>query len=130
MPEAEWLAALTPSGPAAPSRSFLVGRHGDRIHLVEHERIRFIREDGDDVVADTAEGAFRIAERLYEAEALLRPEGFVRVGKSLIVNIGWIAEIIPWFGSRLRLKIRDRDEELEVARKFVKSFRDYLGIRS
>lgn len=71
---------------------------------------------------------YRIKEKLYELEARLPQNRFLRVGKSYIVNIDNVNEIIPWFGRRLILRFIDGKKEIEVSRNYVKSLKEFLGM--
>lgn len=71
---------------------------------------------------------YRIKEKLYELETRLPQNRFLRVGKSYIVNIDNVNEIIPWFGRRLILRFIDGKREIEVSRNYVKNFKEFLGM--
>jgi DNA-binding LytR/AlgR family response regulator len=71
---------------------------------------------------------YRIKDKLYELEARLPQNRFLRVSKSYIVNIDNVNEIIPWFGRRLILRFVDGKREIEVSRNYVKNLKEYLGM--
>lgn len=95
--------------------------------LIPHERILYIEALGNSVHIVTSEQSLSVKFKLYEMEELLRGKGFIRISKSLIVNIVNVREIIPWFGSRYMLRLTN-DKELEVSRTYVKDFRAFLEI--
>jgi DNA-binding LytR/AlgR family response regulator len=115
------------SGPAL-SADFITARQKDSYVVVPVRRVLCFRSDGDTVTAELAEGVFEVEPRLYEIEAVYRSRGFVRIGKSLVVNVLSVTEIIPWFGGRLLLKTKDGASRLEVSRSYVKGFKQFLGI--
>ncbi len=106
--------------------SFLTGSRNNTYRIIPVKDILFFRADGNYVYAVTAEYVYEIKYRLYELEEKFRHGNFIRTGKSYIVNIMKVREIIPWFGSRLLLRIKDSDHRIEVSRNYIKSFKQYL----
>lgn len=54
---------------------------------------------------------------------------FHRVHKGFLVNLGWVAEVIPWFRGNYFLVLRDgQGTKVPVGRHKVKEVRDLLGI--
>jgi DNA-binding LytR/AlgR family response regulator len=123
-------ASASPGAQAAPSRSveFLTGRRKDSFTILPLAQIRCFKADGDTITAELAGGVFEVDPRLYELETAYRSRGFIRVGKSVIVNVFWVSEIIPWFGGRLLLKIREAASRIEVSRSYVREFKQFLGM--
>jgi DNA-binding LytR/AlgR family response regulator len=66
------------------------------------------------VYAHTAERAFMTNYTLRELEQRLDPDLFFRAHKSSLVNLRHVKEIVPWFGGRYKLLMRD-DASSEVA---------------
>ena len=119
-----------PSPGARPSMGpeFIAGRRKDAYTILPIRQILCFKADGDIITAELPSGAFEVEQRLYEIEAAYRSRGFIRVGKSLVVNVLWVAEIIPWFGGRLLLKMREGAMRLEVSRSYVRDFKQFLGM--
>jgi DNA-binding LytR/AlgR family response regulator len=59
------------------------------------------------VYAHTRERAFMTNYSLRELEERLAPEVFFRAHKSSLVNLEHVREIVPWFGGRYKLVMRD-----------------------
>jgi DNA-binding LytR/AlgR family response regulator len=59
------------------------------------------------VYAHTAERAYMTNYTLRELEERLDPELFFRAHKSSLVNLRHVKEIVPWFGGRYKLVMRD-----------------------
>jgi len=54
---------------------------------------------------------------------------FIRIHKSFIVNINYISEIIPWFNSTMKIKLRNMPEsEIFVSRSYLKKFKSIIKI--
>ena len=61
---------------------------------------------------------------LKELEEKLDPEVFFRAHKSRIVNLERVRAIVPWFGGRYKLVMRDRDaSEVELSRAQARELR-------
>jgi len=106
----------------------------DSYQIIAHPQVYYFEARGNNVfciAADTVHNSpneYRIKEKLYELEARLPHNRFIRVGKSYIVNIDNVTEIIPWFGRRLILRFVDGKREIEVSRNYVKNLKEFLGI--
>ena len=66
--------------------------------------------------------------RLYELEQILSPEDFIRISKSLIVNINRIISLKPEL-NRTILATMCNGEQLYVSRRYVSSIRSMLQIK-
>jgi two-component system LytT family response regulator len=106
----------------------LTGRRGSTFTLLPVREIRCFGAEGDVVSAELPDGPSEVEPRLYEVEAAYRAKGFIRIAKSLIVNVSWVAEIIPWLGGRLVLVMKGDGARLEVSRSYVADFRRFLGM--
>lgn len=107
----------------------IVGKSGeDRYEVIPLTQVYFFEARGNNAWCITVNNEYRVREKLYELESKLPQNRFVRVGKSFIVNIGTVKEIIPWFGRRLVLKFIDSKKEIEVSKNYAKNFKDFLGM--
>jgi hypothetical protein len=106
----------------------LTGRRGNALSPLAVREIRCFRSDGDAVTAELPAGAYEVDPRLYQLETMYRGRGFVRIAKSLVVNVAWVREIVPWPGGRLLLEMKDPGVRLEVARSYVAEFKRFLGV--
>ncbi len=127
--DAELINTLSFTSSSTEVKQYIVGRKDDHFEVTDFKHIWYFRSDGNDVFAETANDSLRIKRKLYEIEDECRSKGFVRIGKSMIINVQCIAEIIPWFGGKILLKLKNRNEEVEIARNYVKPFKEYLGIK-
>jgi two-component system LytT family response regulator len=106
----------------------------DSYQIIAHPQVYYFEARGNNVFCITAGAVrnstneYRIKEKLYELEAKLPQNRFLRVGKSHIVNIDNVNEIIPWFGRRLILRFVDGKKEIEVSRNYVKNLKEFLGM--
>jgi two-component system response regulator LytT len=79
------------------------------------------------VYAHTAERAFMTNYTLRELEERLDPALFFRAHKSSLVNLEHVKEIVPWFGGRYKLVMRDQaGSEVALSRAQARELRARL----
>lgn len=106
----------------------IIGRISDeRLEIVPYRQICYFEAQGNNVVCVTPGGSYQVRDKLFELEEKLPAGRFIRVSKSLIVNIANVKEIIPWFGRRLVLRFELIPAEIEVSKNYVRSFKEFLG---
>lgn len=71
---------------------------------------------------------YKVRNTLYELENELNGKHFVRISKSLIVNISAVRKISPDDGRRLRLHLNN-GETVIVSRGFVGDFKAAIGMK-
>lgn len=106
----------------------IIGRSEDKYEVIPLKQVAFFEGRGNFVFCSTTGGEYKVKERLYELEARLPQNSFIRVSKSFIVNIVNVKEIIPWFGRRLVLKFNNSKKEIEVSKNYVKILKKFLGM--
>ena len=87
--------------------------------------IDYIESFGSEITAAVGKRTLQINSKLYKLEAEWREFGFIRISKSLIVNVGKIAAIKRGFNGKLLL-VLENEQSLEVNRSFVKEFKSYM----
>ena len=98
-----------------------------RTQLVEVEAISHFVAQGKGTLAVTPAGSRLVDHALGELEARLDPRQFVRIHRSAIVNLAWVAEVAPDLGGRLIVRLKDAARtELQVARERARAFRERL----
>ncbi len=70
---------------------------------------------------------YEVHQKLYELEALYPNSDFLRISKSVIVNISKIVMVSPMFGSRLEAKLRNGEKTI-ISRQYVPDLKRKLGI--
>ena len=73
----------------------------------------------------TASDTFDTGRKLYELEELMRPNHFLRISKSSIVNLMKIKSIKPSLNGRF-LALLNNGEEITVSRKYVSDLKRTL----
>jgi two-component system LytT family response regulator len=108
---------------ATPPRRIGV-RSGARVTLVDVESIDWVEADGDYARVHATSGSYLVTQRMHALERLLESRDFVRIHRSLIVNVRRVRELhrqsdgsgalVLHDGVRLRVA-RGRWEALERA---------------
>lgn len=100
---------------------------GKRILLVPIEEIRWFGVEHRLVYAHNGERGYMTNYTLRELEDRLDPEVFFRAHKASLVNLQHVKEIVPWFGGRYKLVMRDADaSEVPVSRSAARTLRAKL----
>jgi len=81
----------------------------------------------DKIFLYTEASVMEVRHRLYELEEMLSAKDFIRISKSVIVNINKIATLRPELNRTLLLAMCN-GEQLVVSRSYAKAFREILGI--
>jgi len=112
---------------AARGPERIASRLGDRIHLVELDRVsHFIAEDKL-TYAVTAERSYVVDPSIAELEQRYVRAGFFRIHRATLVRLAAIAELSSTSdGTRIRLA--DGRTELPVARERARALKDRLGL--
>jgi len=130
--------AQTPLIAAAPEelaraarrpREFLqriVVKEGPRVHIIPVERLDYA-ESQDDYISLHSQGKSYLKEQtIASLEAALDPQRFVRIHRSVIVNLERIAKIEP-YGKDSRLVVLSDGSQLPVSRAGYERLRSLLG---
>jgi two-component system LytT family response regulator/two-component system response regulator LytT len=100
---------------------------GRRILLLPVEDVQWFGVENRLVYLHTSERAFMTNYTLRDLEERLDPELFFRVHKASLVNLRHVKEIVPWFGGRYRLAMRDHAKsEVAVSRTQARALRAKL----
>jgi len=94
---------------------------------VESQDIYYIESFGDDIVVNTKDTKLRTSVRLYQIEEQLANKDFVRISKSLIVNLAKIRYIQPSINAKLKLELLN-GQTLEVNRTYIKPFKQSMQL--
>lgn len=122
--------AVAPDGPStrpAPLRRIGV-RNGSRITLVDVESIDWIEADGDYVRIHAGPARHLVLQRLHALEDALEPGAFVRIHRSVLVNVSRIRELHRESDGGGSIVLRD-GVRLRVARGRWDELQGALGVR-
>jgi two-component system LytT family response regulator len=104
----------------------VVVKDGPRVHIIPIDRLDYA-EAQDDYVALHSQGKSYLKEQTISSlEAALDPERFVRIHRSVIVNLERIAKIEP-YGKDSRVAVLTDGSQLPVSRTGYERLRNLLG---
>ena len=124
--DAQLAAAMARIAAAAPPER-IASRLGDKIQLVELDRITHFFAEDKLTYAATGERNYIVDPTIAELEERYARTGFVRIHRGTLVRLAAIAEVHAGVdGTRVRLA--DGKTELVVARDRVRALKDRLGL--
>jgi two-component system, LytTR family, response regulator len=109
---------------ASPSLKRLQVKSGDKILLIDIENVTYFEAKDKYTFLHTTDHEHIIEPTLAELEEKLDKLTFVRIHRSVIVNINFIREMVKWFGGKYKVRLRDKQgTELVVSRGYVDQIR-------
>lgn len=96
---------------------------GDTVHMVHVQDVVYFKSSNKYTSAYTADEEYVIRIPLVELEARLDPSEFWRIHRGTIVNAGNIKSARKTDDGRYVLKLKDRENELDVSRTYSYLFR-------
>jgi len=101
---------------------------GDKIIIIPEEKVQFFKAEDKYTFLHTEEGAHIISPTLRELEGRMDPDTFLRIHRAYIVNLGMIASIHHWFGGRLLVRTRKK-EDITVGANYLAKFKEKLHLK-
>lgn len=101
---------------------------GEHIRVIPADAIDWIRAEGNYVSIHVDGTAYLHRETLRNLQETLEPARFLRIHRSVIVNIERVHEIHPLFNGNAEVVLRD-GTRLALSRRFRSSARQALGLR-
>lgn len=108
-------------------RDRLTGYVEDKIVKLLPKEIYYFESVDNKVFAYTAKGTYEVHKKLYEIEAEYAHTDFLRISKSIIVNVAKIAYLKPIFNGRFEAKLKN-DEKIIISRQYVLELKKKLEI--
>jgi len=88
-----------------------------RILFIDPAEVAVIRAEGNYVLLEKRSGSYLLRESLSTVAEKLKPHGFIRIHRSMLVNTSFVEEIQPWPTGEYVLKIKG-GQELTVTRMY------------
>lgn len=104
---------------------FLVGKDGEMQHIMKPDEIHYCHTEKDGVIAVTANGSFKLKEKLYELEEILPAHKFIRLSKSVIANLHELSRFEASFNGTLCVYFKSGAKEY-VSRTYVTAIKEAL----
>jgi two-component system LytT family response regulator len=106
---------------ARPSSRVAIKAKG-RILFIDPSEVAVIRAEGNYVLLEKRSGSYLLRESLSIIAEKLKPHGFIRIHRSLLVNTSFVEEIQPWTTGEYVLRLKG-GQELTVSRMYKNNLR-------
>ena len=105
----------------------MTGYIDDKIVKLSLKEIYYFEAVDNKVFSYTAKETYEVHKKLYEIEQAFEDTDFLRISKSVIVNVAKIAYVKPIFNGRFEAKLKN-DEKVIVSRQYVLDLKKKLEI--
>ena len=106
----------------------LLGRKEDKYYKVNVDEIFYIEAIDRKLFIYTKTETYEISEKLYTLEEQLSTVNFIRVSKSLLLNINKIYSFYPKLSGNLEALLTN-NEKVIISRRYVANLKNKLGMR-
>ena len=110
-----------------PETQMIAGFRDDTVTLLDQETVLRIYAANGKVFAVTGNGEYLVRQRLYELEAQLRQDRFVRISNSEIINLKKVRHFDLSFSGTICVSLSDGTVTY-VSRRYVSKIRDLLKL--
>lgn len=108
-------------------QQFLIGKKGEMQHILKPDDVHYFHTENDHVIAVTATDSFILKEKLYELEAILNSNKFIRLSKSVIANLHELSRFEASFNGTLCVYFKSGKKEY-VSRTYVPLIKEALKL--
>lgn len=91
------------------------------------DKIYYFEAVDNKVFACCEKQVYEVKLKLYEIEESLFNRDFIRISKSVIVNLNMIKSVSPMFNGRFEAKLQN-EEKIIISRQYVPALKKVLGI--
>lgn len=109
-------------------KRFLVGEESGAHYKIPFSDVLYIEVVDKKSFIYTKDLVCQSTEKLYQLEEKLLPHRFIRVGKSMLLNIEAIKAVSPTLSGRFEAVLIN-EERVAVSRKYVPDLKKGLGMR-
>lgn len=106
-------------------KQMIIGLDGSDIHRLDSDDIYYFEAVDNKVFIYCREKVFDSKYKLYEIEELFEGSDFLRISKSVILNLKRISFLSPAFSGRLEASL-DNDEKVIISRQYVPDLKKKL----
>ena len=104
---------------------FLV-KNARRYHFVRVDEVRYVESQGEYTEVHAVQATGLCNRSLADWEGVLPGDRFVRIHRSMIVNLHFVTTMAPSDGSGYELTLKDSGERLAVSRRYAAKIRSRL----
>ncbi len=105
----------------------LIAYEGAEIHRIPQIDLFYIESVDNRTFLYLDKTVYESKQRLYELEEILSDGDFLRISKSIVVNMSKIKSITPMGNGRFEARL-ENDEKLIISRQYISDLKDRLGI--
>ncbi|WP_077305595.1 LytTR family DNA-binding domain-containing protein [Terribacillus halophilus] len=105
----------------------LTGEQNGELHLLQPEDVYYIESVDNTVFLYDVKAVYRSTLKLYQVEEANFSPDFIRVSKSVIVNLSKVEKLKPALGRKL-IATLDNSEKVIISRQYVPNLKQKLGI--
>ncbi len=108
-------------------QQFLIGKKGEMQHILKPVDIHYFHTENEHVIAVTETDSFILKEKLYELEAMLPSNKYIRLSKSVIANLHELSRFEASFNGTLCVYFKSGKKEY-VSRTYVPTIKEALKL--
>ncbi|SNZ17449.1 transcriptional regulator, LytTR family [Terribacillus aidingensis] len=112
---------------SATNQERLTGEQNGELHLLHPENIYYFESVDNTVFFYDVKAVYRSTLKLYQIEEANFSRDFIRVSKSVIVNLSKVEKLKPALGRKLVATL-DNAEKVMISRQYVPALKQKLGI--
>ena len=102
------------------------GMKGDKRYAVPVTEIFYIESVDNRTFIYSSKDCYETSRKLYEFEEVLKARNFLRISKSVLLNIMKVESIKPALNGRFSCRLLN-GEEVIISRKYVGTFKEYIS---
>lgn len=106
----------------------LMGKNGEKHYRITIADMYYVEAVERKVFAYTEKQTFEVGEKLYVLEEQLSAAGFIRVSKSMLLNLDKIQFFSPKLSGNLEALLAN-GEKVAISRRYVPELKRKLGMR-
>lgn len=108
-------------------RTRLTGYTADGIVKLSPKEVFYFESVDNKVFAYCKNSVFEIKQKLYEIEESYHDSDFLRISKSVIVNVSKIVKVSPGFNGKFEAHLKN-GEKTVISRQYVPDLKKKLGL--
>jgi len=105
----------------------IIGISQGETYCLEQDRILYFESVDRKTFCYTDDSVFEVGMKLYEIDEKYENTSYLRISKSVIVNLNRVKSVKPEFDGKM-LATMDNDEKIYISRQYVPIFKKKIGI--
>lgn len=108
-------------------KQVIIGKLDNRSYQIKVDDIYYLEANEDRMFIYCKDKVYETSLRLYELEDTLDPRMFVRISKSILLNLNKLASVRAMLNGRYEAYLIN-DEQLIITRHYVSGFKEKFGM--